>query len=120
MFVLYQFGTTMIHTLGTRGFMGLYILSGMLSSASSILFNNSTFSLGASGCISGLAVSYAMLYPYSSIMVLIFPMPAGVAIGGIAAYDLYSLLTKRKTGIDHAGHLGGGLGGLLFTLLLKK
>ncbi|KAJ3316994.1 hypothetical protein HDV06_002218 [Boothiomyces sp. JEL0866] len=119
MFVLYQFGTTMIHTLGSRGFMGLYILSGMLASASSILFNNSAFSLGASGCISGLAVSYAMIYPYSSIMVLIFPMPAYLAIGGVAAYDLYSLIAKRRTGIDHAGHLGGGVGGLLWTLLKK-
>lgn len=69
------------------------------------------------GCISGLTAMYALLYPFSTITVLIIPMPAWVAIGGFCAYDLYKLVTLGGGRTDVAGHVGGACGGLLYYIM---
>ena len=77
-------------------------------------------SLGASGCISGLLSTFALMYPMATIYFIIIPMPAILAVGGMAAYDLYQASRSRQHRTDSAGHIGGGIGGLLFYLFALR
>ncbi|KAJ3349687.1 hypothetical protein HDU91_006360 [Kappamyces sp. JEL0680] len=125
MFVLHSFGSVLINMLGVARFLALYSISGLTCSATSIAFKNYEQtpqyrpppSMGASGCVSGLLATFALMYPMATISFIIIPMPAIVAVGGMAAYDLYRATTSRQSRTDSAGHIGGGLGGLLFYLI---
>ena len=73
-------------------------------------------SLGASGCISGLITNFALMFPRATIHVFIVPVPAWLCVTGLATYDLYTCYRGRGM-IDAAGHLGGGMGGILYYFL---
>ena len=122
MFVLHSFGMTMVSVLGTRRFMRLYILSGLCSSivslANKAAQGSRSPSLGASGCVSGVVTNFALMFPRATISVFIFPVPAWMAVGGLAAFDIYTAWRGRGM-VDAAGHIGGGLGGLLYYLIGK-
>ncbi|KAI8924431.1 hypothetical protein BC831DRAFT_465630 [Entophlyctis helioformis] len=77
----------------------------------------STHSLGASGSLSGMTLTFAAMFPTSTILVLFVPMPAWVAVGGFVAYDLYRSMTGTSGRIDTAGHLGGAAMGLAYWYL---
>ena len=109
--------------------MVLYAISALTTSATSMFFKYQELqrtrrppppSLGASGCTSGLLITFAALYPWATVQVIFFPMPAIVAVGGFAAWDLYSTFSRRGSLVDSAGHIGGGLGGLLYYLVALR
>ena len=129
MYVLYSFGTMLVGVLGLQRFLYLYAISALSTSACSMFFKYRDFdasrrvpapSLGASGCTSGLLITYAMIYPWSTVHIIVFPVPAIVAIGGFALWDLYSTINRRGGLIDAAGHIGGGAGGLLYYMYALK
>ena len=119
MLILHSFGMTMIHVLGIQRFIRLYIVSGISTNVVSLSYKAEkgikSPSLGASGCISGVMTTFALMFPNASIFVFIFPMPAWAVVGGLATWDLYQAM-KGPTKEDAAGHIGGGLGGVLFYL----
>jgi membrane associated rhomboid family serine protease len=129
MFVLHSFGSTMLYTFGVRKFLSLYAMSGLGCAVSSMYYKLNMHdrrygvpppSMGASGCISGVLASFALMYPTSTVSFIFVPMPAWVAFGGLAVYDLYKATREVQGRVDAAGHLGGSMGGLLWYLLLRR
>jgi membrane associated rhomboid family serine protease len=126
MFVFHSFGSTLISVLGARRFLGIYLLSGVISGCCSMAYKLNTQtrynpappSLGASGCVSGLTAVFAWMFPTAQVQLLFIPIPAWLAIGGFLTYDLYKAVQGRQGKIDCIGHLGGGAGGIaIYTLL---
>lgn len=81
-----------------------------------------TPTVGASGAIYGLLMSYALLYPQSK-MTLIFPpitLSAKVWVIIFAVIELFTGVSGFADGVAHFAHLGGMLFGWLMILYWKK
>jgi membrane associated rhomboid family serine protease len=124
MWILYMFGKPVEEKLGSYAFLKLYILSGVIGALSWVMFNlKSTVPvIGASGAVFGV-MGAALLFPNMQIL-LIFPpviMKVKTLVICLAIVD-FLMLYSPQTGIAHLAHLGGLLGGFLFTkrALLKK
>lgn len=80
MMFLYLFGDNVEDVLGPLGFLVLYLLAGFLGDVVFVLGNEASTipSIGASGCIAGVAGAYAVLFarqPCSvRLMILVFPV----------------------------------------------
>lgn len=71
-------------------------------------------SLGASGAVSGVVLSFILFEPWATMFVFFIPIKA--ILGGILylGYSYYASL-KTNDNIAHEAHLFGGLFGLAFT-----
>ncbi|KAI9297246.1 hypothetical protein K502DRAFT_284718, partial [Neoconidiobolus thromboides FSU 785] len=90
---LYFFTFPVLHSLGTKRFLTLYICSGLSASVLFLTFFNKeptlrnqerskyVTSLGASGHTMGLLTYFALKYPFEQIILLFIPMPAILLVG---------------------------------------
>eukprot|EP00475_Leptophrys_vorax_P030685 TRINITY_DN46166_c0_g1_i2.p1 TRINITY_DN46166_c0_g1~~TRINITY_DN46166_c0_g1_i2.p1 ORF type:complete len:125 (+),score=25.86 TRINITY_DN46166_c0_g1_i2:431-805(+) len=118
MFALHSLGNAVLHSLGTRRFLHLYLLSGITSSVTSLLgkVSSDVPSVGASGAIFGVFSSYAFLYPNHQLSLLgIINARAPVFVAGFILLDFSMLLFNRDWKMDSAGHLGGAMYGAYFA-----
>ncbi|KAI8826815.1 uncharacterized protein EV422DRAFT_562873 [Fimicolochytrium jonesii] len=129
MFVLYNFAPSVIEIVGPRNFLGLYLLSGLAASVGSLINQVNTarqrgpptYSLGASGCVTGVTLLFALTYPRASVYLFgLVPVPAIIALGGFVAYDAYKSYTGTSGGTDTAGHLGGAAMGAAYWWFLVR
>ncbi len=129
MFVLLIFGARIEHTLNSRRFLFLYILSGLGSAfffifLSWVFYTPEVFNipmLGASGAIFGILAAYALLYPRDIIIVYPgIPLPAIFAIIGFAFFEFFSGFLNLEPGIANFGHLGGIITGVIIMLFWKN
>lgn len=119
---LYFFGPMMERWWGSRRFLWFYLLCGLGAAALYALLSfviqgwgTSTPLVGASGCIFGILVGCAVLYPNHRVMLMIPPIPLKMRtlvmfiVGAAVVYVLFNL--------DNAGgeaaHLGGAAVGWL-------
>jgi membrane associated rhomboid family serine protease len=125
MLTLFFFGRVMegffTEGLGALGFVLFYIGALVVSILPTYLKNrnNSNYhSLGASGAVSAVLFAFILFDPWSSILVLIVPMPA---ILYAVLYVVYSVYMDRsgRGNINHSAHLWGAAYGLIFTVLLN-
>ena len=72
---------------------------------------------GASGGVSAMLSYFIMNFPNSTIIFFIFPMPAWVAGTLFLSYSYLNI--NSESPISHAGHLGGGIFGILYYFLQK-
>lgn len=147
MFALFTFGTVVERTIGTRKFLILYFVAGlgavalhfgamnlelgilraqMAKGAAGALQTYAQLKLtptvGASGAIYGLLLSYALLYPQNK-LTLIFPpitMSAKVWVIVFAVIELFVGISGWSDGVAHFAHLGGMLFAWLLILWWKK
>lgn len=130
MYVLYNFGSILERTLGTKKFIKFYLSAGILSSLAHTLV--STFlldkpelpALGASGAISGLILVFSLLYP-RQILLLFGLIPVRALFGALifVGLDLWGLLIQAEGGglpIGHGAHLGGALYGIYYYFKYLK
>ena len=122
-FVLFQFGARleglMQQTLGAAFFPMLYFggiafaaIPGMVRHHD----NPSYRSLGASGAVSAVLISYILHFPTAELL-LFFIVPLPAFIVGILFFVYEHQMDKRSRGnIAHDAHLWGGLYGLLFIV----
>jgi rhomboid protease GluP len=115
-FSLLIFGQVIERMFGTKKFLIIYFVSGVLGCIASFIFSNS-LSLGASGAIMGIGGSFIYIWlknrraflgnsrQYLTFVFLVF-------------INLFYGLTRP--GIDNYGHFGGFLGGLLSAGALYK
>ncbi|KAG7399579.1 hypothetical protein PHYBOEH_008574 [Phytophthora boehmeriae] len=121
---LYFFGRQMCDVLGHKRFLGLYLVSGVLSSAAAVyeqqLSGRMSFNLGASGAVNGITAMSILLFPHSTLLIFgIVPMPAWVAGSLFIFKDAYSFATDRQDGIGHVAHLSGALIGGAYYYYLR-
>lgn len=77
--------------------------------------------VGASGAVYGVLAAFAYLFPNVRLMLLFPPIPvkAKWLVLALVAFDLFSGLSGRSTGIAHFAHIGGALFGFLTVVFWK-
>jgi rhomboid protease GluP len=114
MYALLSFGTSLERYFGHGRFLLLYVLGAFTGNVASFLFSPG-YSIGASTAIFGLLGAEAVFLIQNR---KVFPGQFRSAIGNIifiAAINLF--IIGSLPGIDNWGHIGGLIGGLMFTSL---
>jgi rhomboid protease GluP len=112
MYALLSFGTSLERYFGHGRFFLLYVLGAFTGNVASFLFSPG-YSIGASTAIFGLLGAEAVFLIQNR---KVFPGQFRSAIGNIifiAAINLF--IIGSLPGIDNWGHVGGLIGGLMFT-----
>lgn len=116
MYALYVLGTGTERTFGHGRFLLLYLLGGFSGNVMSFLVSSSnySFSMGASTAIFGLIGSEAVFLIQNR---KLFAGRFGAAIRNVIFIIVLNLFVVGSLpNIDNWGHIGGLLGGLMFTL----
>ena len=116
MFALGLFGFILENIIGSKKFIQIYLLSGIVASIGAAIFYPA--SLGASGAIYGIMGTLAVLRPKMRIWIMgFFPMPMYMAAIVWAGMDLIGMFAP--SGTANAAHLFGLGAGILAGFLLK-
>ncbi len=117
MYGLYIFGQLLQRPLGTRRFMILYLLSGLIGGGLWLLANWSNLAacVGASGALFGIMVAAGMAFPQVTFVLLIPPIPVKlwVLVWVYCIIEIFSL-SNAGSNVAHLAHLGGALGGFIY------
>lgn len=134
MFGLAMLGPMVEMALGAKRFLGLYLISGLVA----LLAHFVTYYIpfwtgvtnespefvvyGASGCVYGVVIAFATLFPDRELMLLFPPIPikAWVMALILIAIGLYSGLTGTGGNVAHFAHLGGALAGFILARHWKR
>ncbi len=123
---LYFMGPETERAIGTRHFLGLYFVSGILGGVGWLIISDEPWAtcIGASGSLFGVMGAFAALFPQRQITLLVFfilpvTMKAWVMALSLAAVELSFLLTSAG-GIAYAAHLAGGVAGYVYALVLFR
>ena len=116
MFALVMFGSIVEKVIGTKRFLIVYFLSGILAGLGGTLFYDAM--LGASGAIYGVLGSLAVLRPKMTVWAYGVPMPMIVAVFFWALFDLIGMFAPGE--VAHAAHLFGMLIGIIMALFWRK
>jgi membrane associated rhomboid family serine protease len=117
---LFFFGPRLEVVLGSRNFLLLYFVSGMV--AAMVSFVNPFVSIiGASGAVYGVFMAFAYYWPRENIYIWgVIPVQARWMVVMMTAISLYGGLGLSMDNIAHFAHLGGFLGGFLFVKVLER
>jgi membrane associated rhomboid family serine protease len=126
MLFLWIFGNNIEDRMGIAGYIGFYLLAGLVASAAHILVQpDSTVPVvGASGAIAGVMGSYVVLFPnvkIRSLILLVFiplfrDIPAKWWLG---FWFVTQFFTNPNEGVAWVAHVGGFVFGALVALLLR-
>jgi membrane associated rhomboid family serine protease len=129
MLFLWIFGDNVEDFYGHFIYLLFYLVCGIGSGLLHVLFNlNSAVpAVGASGAISGVMGAYALLYPRSRILTLVFiflvPIPAVIILGYWFVLQFLAGITSlgmtANGGVAVWAHVGGFLLGMLITSLAR-
>lgn len=130
MLFLWIFGDNIEAIVGSRRFLLLYLLGGLLAHALHIFFypDSGIPTVGASGAISAIMGAYIVMFPTSKVKVLFFIIPFKVPAFiflGIWIYmqinsGLNSLnMAEANVGVAYWAHIGGFIYGLVQGLIFR-
>ena len=128
MWCLYIFGDNVEDRLGPLRYLLFYLLCGMTSGLSHLIFNlhSNVPTIGASGAIAGVMGAYFILHPYSKILTLIpiFFIPYFIEIPAFFFLGVWFVLQILNAAGSHGG-IGGiawwaHIGGFIFGIILLK
>ncbi|MEL6675703.1 MAG: rhomboid family intramembrane serine protease [Bacteroidota bacterium] len=116
-------GLSRLPQFGHLGFLMLYVFSLVLATIPALARhkdNDTYFSLGASGAVSGVLTAWILCYPGQSLMLIFIPIPIPGWLFGLLyiAYSFYASF-RRRDNIAHDAHLWGAIAGILITILMK-
>ncbi len=126
MFGLWMFGRDLEYSFGTARFLAIYFASVLAAALTQLLvttlMNNPESTIGASGGVFGILLSFAVLYPKRTIMLLIppIPLPAWLFVTLYGLIELTMGVTGTQAGVAHFAHLGGMLGAGLMLVLMRR
>lgn len=150
MFAVWMFGRIMERVMGSQRFLFYYIVCGLgagllqegvqyiqymyqgLSAFENVNLNgyvvpmeaylNRWTTVGASGAVYGVLLSFGMTFPNERMFIIPIPFPikAKWFVIGYAIIELMSALGNPGDGIAHMAHLGGMLFGLALILYWRK
>jgi len=113
MYALFSLGVGLERYFGHRRFLLLYVLGAFAGNVASFLFTGGSYSVGASTALFGLIGAEGIFFYQNR---KLFGDQARSAIGNVifvAAINLF--IIGRLAYIDNWGHIGGLVGGLMFT-----
>ena len=121
MYSLYIFGKAVEQIIGKQRFTILYFAAGFAAAATQLGVQaldtaiQNVPTMGASGCIYGVIIAFAMIFPEAR-LTLIFP-PVTLSAKWMAiifiGIELFTGITGTQAGVAHFAHLGGALIGWL-------
>ncbi len=117
---LWMFGSELEALWGGKRYAQLLVASALTAAAAQLVFTlligSSAPTVGASGALFGLLLSYGLMFPDRIIMPLFPPIPmkAKVFVAIFGAIELVLGITG-SSGIAHFAHLGGMLGAWLMV-----
>ncbi|MAH33431.1 hypothetical protein CL615_03485 [archaeon] len=109
LFGLALFGSILEHVIGTRKFLKLFFIAGLIASLLSLPFYSRV--LGASGAIFGILGMLGILRPKLTVWLYGIPMPMIVALFVWAIADLLGIIAP--SGTANIAHLGGMTYGII-------
>ncbi len=112
MYALFSFGTGLERHFGHGRFLLLYVLGAYTGNVVSFLLSGGGYSVGASTAIFGLLGAEAVFLFQNR---KLFAGQFGKAIQNVIFIAVVNLIIGLQPGIDNWGHVGGLLGGLMFT-----
>jgi membrane associated rhomboid family serine protease len=120
---LWMFGGEIERYVGPTRLLACYFAS-VVTAALTQLFVPMLFgappapTIGASGGVFGLLLTYALMFPHRKVVPLIppIPMPAWLFATIYALIELYLGVTGTLSGVAHFAHLGGMIGSALVFL----
>ena len=123
MITLYFFGTFLLRLVGTRTFLLIYFLGGIMGNIFFMIFANFGIRatpydivVGASGAIFALGGALALITPRLRVFVFPIPAPMPLWVAVIGGFVLISFFP----GVAWQGHLGGIVVGLIAGLILRR
>lgn len=116
MFALLFFGFILEKTVGSKNFIGIYLISGIL--ANLIAINFYTSSLGASGAIMGMIGALTIIRPGMQVWAFGVIMPMFIAAIVWVIVDGIGLFIPSNVG--HVAHLSGIVFGGIFGIILRR
>ena len=151
MFALWMFGRIMEQVMGSRRFLFYYVVCGVgaglvqegaqyleymyegLAAYDSVRLSDGTLlpmaeylnrwsTVGASGAVYGVLLSFGMTFPEERMFIIPIPLPikAKWFVIGYAVIELMSALNNRGDHVAHMAHLGGMLFGLMLILYWRR
>ena len=121
MFSFWSFANFLTQEFSTINFLLIYFGSMAIGSLLTYFIHNEEpfySAIGASGAVMGIIYCAILLYPENSILLFgAIPVPGYIFAFLYLAYSIYGMKGQYDN-IGHTAHLGGAIGGLLFTLLL--
>ena len=127
MFALWMFGRTLEYELGSRRFLGYYMVCGIVAALIQMLAAWASGEyyiqlVGASGAVMGLLLAFGVMHPNAMIVLLIPPIPMKakwfVIIYGVI--ELFLGWTGYGGNVAHFAHVGGMLWGFLLLHYWKR
>ena len=120
MFTLYFLGPETERAMGSKHFLAMYLISGLLGGLGWIWLSPQPYAVcvGASGAIFGILAAFATLYPRRQLTLLIFfifpvTLMAWQLVAGLAILE-FLLAGDPSSGIAHTAHLAGAFAGFLY------
>lgn len=125
MFVLFFAGPPTERTIGTKNFIILYFLSGVLGGLAWLIISKHGLCIGASAAIFGVLGAFATLYPQAEVtMLLFFVMPltmkAWMMVVGLTIIEIMYFVSDQGGNIANMAHIGGVLVGFLYIKIMQK
>ncbi len=118
MFSFWSFANFLTQEFSTINFILIYFGSMVMGSLLTYFIHKEEpyySAIGASGAVTGIVFCAILLYPTE---LKIFGLPGYIFAVLYLAYSIYGMKGKYDN-IGHTAHLGGAIGGLLFTLLIR-
>ena len=129
MLYLWIFGDNVEDRLGHFRFLLFYFICGLAATFAHLVFNieSGIPVLGASGAIAGVLGAYIVMFPRSSVAVLmglfIIPLPAILVIGFWVVIQIFygvgSIGYADQVGVAYMAHIGGFVTGLLLAIIYR-
>lgn len=123
MMTLLFFGPVVEEILGKLGFLVVYFGSIVASGLVSLKVNRdnpSYSSVGASDAASGVVLSFCCFHPFEKIYIFFIPIGIPAILYGVLFILISAQMMERSNRVvAHEGHLGGALGGLALTVLMR-
>jgi membrane associated rhomboid family serine protease len=122
MLALYFIGPEVERGVGTKRFFILYFLSGILGGLGWSLLSPPWHNcVGASGAVFGVLGAFAVLYPDRDLYIWgILPVKAWLLVVILGSYELLRVLDGPGGAVANAAHLGGGLAGTIYTIVIGR
>ncbi len=119
MFALFMFGIVLESRIGSKNFIILFFLSGIVGSIGYMITASNPMvpAIGASGAIYGILGTLAVMMPLMIVWVLGIPMPMIVAAFLWVALEVFGMFSPSD--IAHSAHLGGIFIGIIYGVYLR-
>ena len=122
---LYFLGPALENQWGSRKFLLFYLICGACGALLYLFLTHvgllaPGILIGASGSVLAILAACAILFPHTTVILFIFPIPIRVAAAGLIIVYAINIVTSQGNAGGDAAHLGGMAAGAAYILLTPR